>query len=68
MIVDINNVYTYYNLFILFKINTLLTKVYQDFILAIEIDIIINDYLDYYRCIDNNSHSYNSYYGMIVEK
>lgn len=54
IITNINNVYGYYNLFILFKISTLLAKIYLEFILAIETNIIVNNNLDCYRYINNS--------------
>lgn len=52
MILIINNVCTYYNLFILFKIGIILIKIYLNFISVIEIAIIVKNNLDYYRHVD----------------
>lgn len=68
MIADINDVYAYCGLFILFGTGTLLTKVYAKFILAIKDAIIVDDDLDYCRRTGNNFHFCNTYYSMIVEK
>lgn len=68
MIADINNIYIYYSLFIPFKINTLLPKIYLNFISLIKITIIVNDNFDYYKYTNNSSKFCKSYYSMIVEK
>lgn len=54
VIIDINNIYTYYGLFILFEASILLTKIYLNFVLAIEALIIIDDDLDYNKRINNS--------------
>lgn len=56
MITDTNNIRTYCSLFIPFRADTILTKVYLDFIFAIKIAIIVKDDLDYYRYFDSSSH------------
>lgn len=68
MIVDINDVCACYNLFILFETGILLTKVYPEFVLTIEVTVIVDDDLDCCRHIDNSFYFCNTYYGMIVEK
>lgn len=68
VIVGINNVYAYYDLFILFRVNILLIKIYPDFVIAIKAVIIVNDNLDYCGRIDNSSHFYKFCYDIIVEK
>ena len=68
VIADINNIYAYYSLFILFRISTLFTKVYLKFVLAIEATVIIDNDLNYYKCTNNSSHFCNIYYNIIVKK
>lgn len=68
MILDINDVCICCSLFILFGFNTWLTKVYLDFIMAMEAAVIAIDNLDHYRHTNNDSHFSKSYYSMIVEK
>ena len=55
-------------LFIIFKTNILLTKVYLEFVLAIKTAIIINN--NFYHCggINNCVYFYNYYYNKIFEK
>lgn len=68
MVIDTNNVCIYYILYILFRINTLLIKLYPDFILVIKAAIIFDHDLNYCKRTNNNSHFYNTYNVMIVEK
>lgn len=68
MIVDKNNVCVCYNWFILFRTCILLTKVHPEFVLAIQVAVIVDDDLDCYRYINNSSHFSNSCYGMTVQK
>lgn len=68
MIVDINDIYAYYGLFILFRAGILLTRIYSDFILAIKATIIANDNLDYYKYTNNDSDFCKFYYSIIIEK
>lgn len=68
VIIDTNNVYAYYGFFILFKADTLLTKIYIELVLAIKVMVIINLYFEYYGNNKNNFHFYNFSYSMIVGK
>lgn len=68
MITNINDVCTYYNLFTLFWANTLLTKVYLDFVLAIKVDVMVNNNFNYCGSIDNSFHFCKSCYNMINRK
>lgn len=68
MIANINDIYTYCRLFIPFKTDILLTKVYSEFVLTIKAAVIVDNDLDYCRYIDNSFYFYNTYYGIIVEK
>lgn len=65
---DINNICAYCNLFILFETSILLSKVHLKFVLAMEVIVIVNDNLDYYKCSDNDSHFCNFFYGIIIKK
>lgn len=68
MIVDTNNVYACYGLYILFEAGTFLTRRYPEFVSTIKVAVIIEDNLDYCGHIDNRSHICKSYYAMIFEK
>lgn len=68
MIININNVCTCCNLFILFGTSILLTKIHSEFILVIEAAIIVNDDLNYCGRADNRFHFCNFCYDMIIEK
>lgn len=63
-----NNVCAYCNLFIPFETDILLTKVYLEFVLAIEAAVIVNNDPDCYERTDNNFHFCNICYDIIVEK
>lgn len=52
-------------LFIPSKTDISLTKVYPEFLLAIEAAVIVDNNLNYCRCIDKKSHFCNFYYSMI---
>lgn len=45
-----------------------MSKIYLNFVLAIEAAVIINNNHDYFAYIDNRSHFCKSFYYMIVEK
>lgn len=68
VIIDTNDVCACCSLFTLAATGTLLTRVYSEFVSAIEAGIIVNDYFDNCGHIDTNPHFYNFFYGMIVEK
>ena len=68
VIANSDNVYTCYDLFILFKTDTILTKIYPDFISAIKTAIIDKDNLKYCRHINAGSHFCNSCFIIVVEK
>lgn len=68
MIVNINNVCSYCNLFILSRTSTLYPKVYSDFVFLMEAAVIANHYHDYCRHTDNGSHFCKSYYYIFIEK
>ena len=68
IIADTNNIYACYSLFILFKTNTILTKIYPNFVFAIKIAIIVKDNLEYYGFINTGSHFYQFCYTIAIEK
>lgn len=68
MITNTNNVYIYFNIFILFEVDTLLTRVYLEFVSIIKVAIIVYNYFGYYKYIDNSSHFSKFYYNIIIEK
>lgn len=68
IITDINNICTYYSLFILFKANIMLIRIYLNFVFVIKVIIIVKNNLNYYRCINVGFYFCKSYYAIIVEK
>lgn len=60
IIVDINNVYIYFNLFILFEMSILLTKVHSGFVQVIKAAIIANNNPNYYKRTNNSFYFCNS--------
>lgn len=68
MITDINNVCICYNLFILFRANTLLIKVYSKFVSTIKATVIVDNNSNYCRHTDNSSHFCKSCYSITVKK
>lgn len=67
MIININNICTYYSLFILFEADTLI-KVCLQFIFTIKATIIVKNNHNYCRYIDKRSYFCKFYYNMIIEK
>lgn len=68
VIINTNNIYIYFSLFILFKAGTILIKIYPNFIFVIKTTIIIKDNLDYYKRINIDSHFCKFYYTIVIEK
>lgn len=68
MITDINNIYVYHNLFILFKLNILLIRIYSKFVFDIKTTIIISNHFDFYKYTINNFYFSKFYYNRICHK
>lgn len=68
MITNMNNVCTCYALFIPFRLDTLLTRVYLEFVSTIKAAVIVKNNLDYCRYINNSSHFCKPCYNMIIKK
>lgn len=68
VIVDTNDVYAYCGLLIVFETGSLLTRVYPEFVSAIEASVIVKNDLDYCGYTDNGFQFCKSCYGMIIEK
>lgn len=68
IIVDTNHIYIYCSLFILFKADTFLIKVYSQFVIVIKAIIIVNISLDYCNHANNSFYCYKFCYNLIVEK
>lgn len=68
MIIDINNICTYYGLFIPFGAGIMMTKIYLDFISLIKVAVIIEDDFDSYGHIVADSHFCKFCYAIVVEK
>ena len=67
VIVDTSDVFAYCGFFIPFGASILLTKLYPEFVSAIEAVVIVKD--NFYCCENTNDgfHFYKSCYGMIVK-
>lgn len=68
VIININDISIYCNLFILFGTSILLIKIHLEFLFAIKVAIIVNNSLDCYGHTDNSAYFYNTCYDMIVKK
>lgn len=66
VIADTNDVYACCSLFMSLETSTLLTKVYPEFVSAIEAAIIVNDNFNCCGRTDYSSHFCNTYYDMII--
>lgn len=68
MIVNTNDVYIGYSLFIVIRASTLLFIVQLDFVLAIKAAVIVDDNLNYYGQTNNSFKFCKSYQDMIIKK
>lgn len=63
-----NDVCNCYNIFIPFGADILLTKIYPEFVLAIEAAVIADNNLHYYRYSKNSFYFCKIFYNIIIEK
>lgn len=68
IIIDIRDIYVYCSLFILFGTDTLLIRIYLEFVSIIGAVIISEDNFDCCGYTDNSSYFYKSCYGIIIKK
>lgn len=66
-IVDINDVCICYSLFFPFKANTILIKIYLNFVSTIKIIIIVENHLNCYKYKDAIFNFCKSYYKIVIK-